>query len=145
MIWYTFIGLWRNSFRGKIILRIGWHLMNGSPVIRGGQLQIGLWLTTSHLAPTPQDPAQGFMHFWLLHASDRPQSELTTHSGRQAGGEPLYDGKHEQTDWPLIGLHWLYGPHGDGWHGVGSTGAENEGGIDYLRPRKKYRSYSIDI
>ncbi|KAJ4432718.1 hypothetical protein ANN_21355 [Periplaneta americana] len=51
------------------VLRMGWHLTNGSPVNRGGQLQIGLWFTTSQRAPTPHVPGHGFLHFWLLHAS----------------------------------------------------------------------------
>jgi len=60
----------QNTSYGKDpVLRMGWHLTNGFPVKRGRQLQIGLWFTTSHRAPTPQVPGQGFLHFWLLHAS----------------------------------------------------------------------------
>jgi hypothetical protein len=57
------------AFAKDAVLRMGWHLTNGSPVKRGGQLHIGLWFTTSQRAPTPQVPGQGFLHFWLLHAS----------------------------------------------------------------------------
>lgn len=41
----------------------GEHLVNGSPVYIGGQLQMGLCFTTSHFAPTPQVPTHGLMHF----------------------------------------------------------------------------------
>lgn len=59
-----------NTAQGRnAILRMGWHLTKGSPVKRGGQLQIGLWFTTSQRAPTPHVPGQGFLHLWLLHAS----------------------------------------------------------------------------
>ena len=78
---------------------------------------------TSHLAPTPQVPTHGFTHFWLVQASFPPQSEFTTHSGLQAGGDPLYPARHEHTDCPLTARHWLYGPQGDGWQGVGCTGS----------------------
>jgi hypothetical protein len=62
--------------------------MNGSPVYFCGHVQMGLCLITWHLAPTPQVPLQGSMHFWLLHALFDVQSVLTTHSGRQSGGLP---------------------------------------------------------
>lgn len=48
-------------------------------------------------------------------------SELITHSGRQYGGEPTKEGKQEQTACPLISLHWLFAPHGDGLQGLVST------------------------
>lgn len=40
------------------------------------------------------------------------------HSGRQAGGLPMQYSTHEQIAWPFASLHWLYGPHGDGMHGL---------------------------
>lgn len=81
------------------------------------QLQIGLWLTTEHFEFKPHVPGQGFLHFWLLHASDCAQSELIMHSGLQVGGLPIYSGRQEQTAWLLKSRHWLLGPHGDGEHG----------------------------
>lgn len=45
-------------------------------------------------------------------------SELTVHSGLQLGGLPKYVGKQEQTAWPLISRQALFGPHGDGIHGL---------------------------
>ena len=84
---------------------MGWHLTNGSPVKRAGQLQIGLWFTTSQRAPTPHVPGQGFLHLWLLHASFCPHSELTTHSGLHAGGLPMKPGTHEHTACPFISRH----------------------------------------
>lgn len=69
-------------------LLYGTHRTNGSPVYLGGHVQIGLCLTTSHLASTPHDPLHGLIHFWLLQALFGGQSELTTHSGRHRGGLP---------------------------------------------------------
>jgi hypothetical protein len=100
-----------------VILRIGRHLMNGSPEYLGGQLQIGLWLTTWHLALMPQVPGHGSIHFWLTQAWFNEHSELVTHSGLQVGGLPMKPGTQEQTAWPLISLHWLLGPQGEGLHG----------------------------
>lgn len=52
---------------------------------------------TRHSALVPQilDSAQGSTHRLLRHAFERSHSELLTHSGRHAGGEPIIDGKHE--------------------------------------------------
>lgn len=52
-----------------------------------------------------------------MQALSNEHSELTTHSGRQAGAFPAKPGKHEQTATPLFSRHWLFGPHGDGLHG----------------------------
>lgn len=104
-------------------LRIGWQRVNWSPVNPGGQEQTGKWLITWHLAPTPQVPAQGSLHFWFEHASFKLQSELTVHSGRQVGGLPIKPTMQEQTAWLFTSLHWLLGPQGEGWQGCFSTGA----------------------
>lgn len=45
-----------------------------------------------------------------------------THSGRQDGGLPRKPGTHEHTACPLICLHWLLGPHGEGLQGFFGTG-----------------------
>lgn len=76
-------------FVKKMCLLIIVHLVKGSPVYLGGQLQIGLWFTTWHLALIPQVPGQGSMHFWLEHAWCNGQSELTIHSGLHVGGVPM--------------------------------------------------------
>lgn len=105
-------------------LRIGIHLMKGSPVCLGAQLQIGLWFTTWHRAFIPQVPGHGSIHFWFTQAWLSGHSELETHSGLQVGGLPIKPGTQEQTAWPLTSLHWLLGPHGDGLQGfcrIGST------------------------
>lgn len=65
----------------------------------------------------------GFIHFWLLQAKFKGQSELTTHSGRQNGGLPEYPGTQEQIAWPFASRHWLFGPQGDGKHGFWIVGA----------------------
>lgn len=49
------------------------------------------------------------------------------HSGRQLGGDPTYSIKQEHTAWPLIVLHWLLGPHGEGLHtSTGASTGESE-------------------
>lgn len=94
----------------------------GSPVKSTVQLHIGLWLTTWHLAFTPQVPGHGSWHFWLIHALSWAQSELTAHSARHDGGEPKYPNWHEHTACPFITLQLLLGPQGDGSHGfLGSS------------------------
>lgn len=70
---------------------------------------------------SPQLFIQGSLHFWSVHAKFGGHSELTTHSGRQLGGDPIKVGKHEQTACPFISLHWLFAPHGDGLHGFSSA------------------------
>lgn len=82
-----------------------------------GQLHIGLWLITWHLAPIPHVPGQGSLHFWLLQASFWLQSEFVKHSGLHNGGDPIKFDIHEHTAWLLISLHWLFGPQGEGLHG----------------------------
>lgn len=90
---------------------------NGSPLKPMLQLQIALWLTVWQRAFIPHVPGQGSLHFWLMHDLSCEHSELTTHSGRQFGGAPVNSGKHEQTAWLFTSRHWLFKPHGDGWHG----------------------------
>lgn len=92
------------------------HCTNGSPVKRNGQLHMGLWLMTLHLAPIPHAPGHGFVHLWLLQASFCGQSVLTMHSGLQVGGLPKNPLMHEQTAWPFTILHSLLGPQGVGLH-----------------------------
>ena len=117
--WHGFRGT--SSWGGGSM--IGWHLMNGSPVNLGGHEQIGEWFTTVHLAPIPQVPGQGSLHFWLLQASFWGQSALITHSGRHDGGLPIYPGIQEHTACPLISRHCAFGPHGDGRHGSVGVGS----------------------
>lgn len=97
--------------------------MNASPVNPGGHVHIGLWLTTLHLALYPHEPGQGSWHFLLTHAWFGEQSELITHSGLHNGGDPMKPWIHEHIAWSLNTLHWLLGPHGDGWHGFVIDGA----------------------
>lgn len=101
------------------------HRENGSPEYETGHVQIGLWLTTLHSALTPQEPTHGSTQRWLLHAWLSGHSALMVHSGLHAGGAPMLLGAHEQAAWPLISLHWLFGPHGEGWHGFETTGSVN--------------------
>ncbi len=122
----------------KRYLRISWHLVKASPVKPGWQRHSGRWLTTLHKALTPQVPMQGFLHFWFEQASFILQSLSTIHSGLHVGGFPIKPGKQEQTAWPFISRHWLFGPHGDGLQGCTSMGAKIS--IKYL---SKF-NYNID-
>lgn len=58
---------------------------------------MGLCPTTWHSASNPQLCIQGSLHLRLIQALFAGQSELTEHSGRQAGGAPWYPGRHEQA------------------------------------------------
>lgn len=109
-------GLDRIHFLVKF-LHCGMHFTNGSPVYDTGQLHIGLWFITTHSADIPQAPMHGSIHFWLLQALLRAQSELTMHSDLQEGGVPLKPVMHVHTATPFIVLQWLFGPHGDGLQG----------------------------
>lgn len=79
---------------------------------------MALCFITLQIAFEPHGPGQGLTHFWFTHAWISAHSELNTHSGLQPGGFPWYEGRHEQTAWPFISLHWLFGPHGDGVQGA---------------------------
>lgn len=52
-----------------------------------------------------------------MQALSEGHSELTTHSGRQAGGGPTKSGKQEQTAWLFTSRHWALAPHGEGSQG----------------------------
>ena len=78
------VNIWMQWYSPGLLLQAE----NGSPIYPVGQLQIGLWFTTSHLALIPHTPTQGLTHRWFIHARDCWQSELLTHSGRQLGGAP---------------------------------------------------------
>ena len=91
-----------------------------------GHWQMGLWLTTWHLALEPHTPGQGSTHFWLMQAVVKLHSELMIHSGLQFGGLPEKLGWQEQTQAPFISLFWLLGPQGSGSQGFsGTTGSVN--------------------
>lgn len=117
-IWRDMIFFFIITVESYCYLPITEHLINGSPVNEGGHEHIGLWLITSHTAATPQAPIQGSTHFWFWQASFKEHSRLTTHSGLQVGGLLRYPGRHEQTACPCDCWHWLFGPHGDGLHGL---------------------------
>lgn len=48
-----------------------------------GQLQIGMWFSTVHMASWPQVPGQGSLHLFRIQARLRGQSEFKIHSGLQ--------------------------------------------------------------
>jgi hypothetical protein len=50
------------------------------------------------------------------------QSELSTHSGRQLGTEPIIPDTHPHWAWPETTWHCEFGPHGDGVQGLGGMG-----------------------
>lgn len=69
------------------------------------------------MAYRPQEPSHGFRHFSASQARSLGQSEWTTHSGLQYGGEPTYDGKQEHEANPLLSRHSAYEPQGEGTQG----------------------------
>jgi len=58
-----------------------------------------------------------------VQASFFGQSELITHSGLQVGGAPTNPFMQLHTACILFCRHWLFGPHGDGLHGLLIVGA----------------------
>lgn len=88
-----------------------------SPSYPSGQVQIGTWFWTEHLAISPQAPIQGFLHLWFIQAAEWKQSELSTHSGLQFGGRPIKFNRQEHAGWEPITLHWELDPQGLGEHG----------------------------
>lgn len=92
--------------------------MNGDPVYLNGQVHIGLWLLTLHIALWPQEPGHGSWHFRLIHAWDGEQSVLWIHSGRQLGGLPIKPCTQEHIAWLFTSLHMLFGPQGELSHGL---------------------------
>ena len=70
------------------------------------------------MALVPQDPMQGSVHFCLIQARWLGHSLLTRHSGLQFGGNPKNVGKQEHKGvLSAEGVHWVFGPHGEGLHG----------------------------
>lgn len=102
---------------GSILIGVGVHRMNGSPVNPGKQLHMGLWLTTVHSVLTPQVPAQGSTHLLFTHAWLGRHSGWTTHSGRHDGGVPMNPGRQLQDLLPFISRQMALGPHGSPAHG----------------------------
>ena len=93
----------------------------GSPMVPGGQLQMGLWFWTSQTAKTPQVPGQGSMHFWAMQAMRAEQSVFCRHSALQPSaemGSPWKPLLQLQTTSPdLSSLHSVLGPQGEGLQG----------------------------
>ena len=114
----------------------------GSPSYPWGQLQMGLWPTTSHLALMPHTPTQGLAHLRLIQARLGGHSLLMTHSGRQLGAAPMYPGHRENVTVYseckvlslLPGRHVHTGLVPDTWHsalgpqGEGVQGSTGSGG-----------------
>lgn len=96
---------------------IGEQPLNGSPVYWSLHLHDGVWFITEHCVLKPHDPSHGSTHFWLMQARLAGHSGLIVHSGRQFGGVPKYDGKHEHAGLSLMILHSELGPQGVGMHG----------------------------
>lgn len=70
-------------YKIKIPSGMTWQIVNASPIVGRGQEQIGIWLETVQIAPTPQVPGQGSWHLVLTQACDFRQSVLVKHSGWQ--------------------------------------------------------------
>jgi hypothetical protein len=83
-----------------------------------------MWFLTLQLALMPHRPGQGSWHFLLMHARSEGQSELTTHSGRQFGGEPIISGRQEHWQRSPITLGGLLlRPQGFGSQGSATSGS----------------------
>jgi hypothetical protein len=54
---------------------------------------------------------------------------LTTHSGLQFGGEPIFPGKHEQAGLSPTARHSELGPQGEGIHGFAGLYSGAGGGV----------------
>ena len=67
----------------------GWQLLNGSPVKSSGQEHAGVWWIILQIAPNPQEPGHGSLHFSFMHALLLGQSGFMVHSGLQFGGLPM--------------------------------------------------------
>ena len=108
-------------------LRIGFclHAVKGSPIYPGIHVQLGTWFLTSHWALIPQVPGQGSTHLFRWQALFDGQSELTTHSGRQATyGSPKVSGLHWQAAARLRSVQKALVPQGEGLQGsITSVGA----------------------
>lgn len=115
-----------NMINKYVILRMGVHDRNGSPVSPWGQIHMGLWFMTEHWALKPHVPGHGSLHFWLMQASFCAQSELIVHSGRHEGGLPIYPWTHLHIAMPLTSWQWLLGPHGDGEQGFVTISADKK-------------------
>lgn len=108
---------------------------------------------TLQRAPTPQDPGQGSVHFWLMQALLLGHSALMLHSGRQLGGDPIYVGKQEQDGEPLILRHSAFCPQGDGTQGSRCSSCAITGGAkgisSSLKPlllqKIKRESYVVEL
>ena len=77
-------------------------------------MQTAKWLTTEHLALTPQVLAQGSWHRLSRQASFPSHSELRMHSGlHPVWGSPRYPFMHLQlTEEPSSRIsHWALKPH----------------------------------
>lgn len=101
------------------------HWTNGLPVYGGGHTHDTVWPITWHSAPAPHDPSHGFWHLLFIQANWVGQSALSTHSGRQFGGEPMYPLMHWHDGVSPNALHWLFGPQGlhESWHGFNKHGS----------------------
>lgn len=73
----------------------------------------------------PQLCTHGSLHFKLMQALLRGQSEFTAHSGLQAGGTPRNPTLQEQAARSFAILHSLFGPQGDGSHGLNGVTKKN--------------------
>ena len=106
------------------------HSSNALPRWPGRQVQVGMWLMTLHWVLRPQVPGQGSTHLLSAQLSPRPQSEFSTHSGRQASaGLPNSPGGQEQEQPAAPGLATAPGPHGLGRQGSvgGVTSSDHPG------------------
>lgn len=112
--------------------------MNGSPVWLSKHVQTGVWLMTWQLALEPHEPGQGSRQRWRTQACWLGQSALSTHSGLQLGGAPMWSGRQEQAGTPPTSWHSELGPHGDGTQEGGLSVGASTGATAVGRTGRKH-------
>lgn len=143
------VNLVKNSFmkhqdifiKIKIPSGTAWQIVNAFPIVGAGHEQIGMWLDTVQMAPTPQVPGQGSWHLVLIQACDFEQSVFTKHSGWQLSyGFPLKSGRHSQYAVLSLSLQYALIPHGEGLHGLESVVGGSGVARIKCKTRKKWTS-----
>lgn len=113
------------SLKNVYSLARGVQLAYGSPSKPSMHEHIGWWFCVVQRALKPHAPMHGSWHCWPIQARLDGHSWWITHSGRQFGGAPSIPNEHEQTARFSIWWHSLFGPHGDGIHGLMAIGGSN--------------------
>ena len=84
------------------LILLGWHAVNGSPEVNGGQEQIGRCILTKHLADGGHLFGQGDLHLLFWHDSVFSQSRSDEHFVAlcQFVGSHVFGSRHLPPDVP---------------------------------------------